>query len=94
MDPNLAEYFSTYIFVAHFISHIYVDKLTIISSDNGLLPGRRQDIIRTNNGRLLIGPWQQTSVKFFYYYYFQTSTVVALTFVNGWVISYHTLLDM
>ena len=33
-----------------------VDKLTIIGSDNGLSPGRRQAIIWTNAGILLIGP--------------------------------------
>ena len=31
-------------------------KLTIIGSDNGLSPGRRQAIIWTNVGILLIGP--------------------------------------
>ena len=35
---------------------IYVSKLTIIGSDNGLSPGQRQPIIRTNDGILLIGP--------------------------------------
>ena len=34
-----------------------VGKLTIISSDNGLSPGRRQAIICTNAGILLIRPW-------------------------------------
>ena len=38
------------------VTHICVGKLTIIDSDNGLLPGRRQTIIWTNAGRLLIGP--------------------------------------
>ena len=33
-----------------------VGKLTIIASDNGLSPGRRQAIIWTNAGILLIGP--------------------------------------
>ena len=36
--------------------HICVGKLTIIASDNGLSPGRRQAIIWTNAGILLIGP--------------------------------------
>ena len=36
--------------------HICVDNLTIISSDNGLSPGRRQAIIWTNVGILLIEP--------------------------------------
>ena len=38
------------------VTHICVSKLTIIGSDNGLSPGRRQAIIRTNAGILLIGP--------------------------------------
>ena len=31
-------------------------KVTVIGSDNGLSPGRRQAIICTNTGLLLIGP--------------------------------------
>ena len=38
------------------VTHICVGKLTIIGSDNGLSPGRRQGIIWTNAGILLIGP--------------------------------------
>ena len=38
------------------MTHICVSKLTIIGSDNGLSPGRRQAIILTNAGILLIGP--------------------------------------
>ena len=38
------------------VTHICVSKLTIIGADNGLLPGRRQAIIWTNAGILLIGP--------------------------------------
>ena len=34
--------------------HIYISKLTIVGSDNGLSPGRRQAIIWTNAGILLI----------------------------------------
>ena len=37
------------------VTHICVSKLTIIASDNGLSPGRRQAIIWTNAGILLIG---------------------------------------
>ena len=37
-------------------THIRVGKLTIIASCNGLSPGRRQAIIWTNAGILLIGP--------------------------------------
>ena len=38
------------------MTHIYVSKIIIIGSDNGLSPGRRQAIIWTNAGILLIGP--------------------------------------
>ena len=38
------------------VTHICVGKLTIIGSDNGSSPDRRQAIIRTNAGLLLIGP--------------------------------------
>ena len=37
-------------------TRICVSKRTIIGSDNGLTPGRRQAIIWTNDGILLIGP--------------------------------------
>ena len=37
------------------MTHICVNKLTIIGSDNGLSPGRRQAIIWTKAKRLLIG---------------------------------------
>ena len=37
------------------VMHICVSKLTIIDSDNGLSPGRRQAIIWTDAGILLIG---------------------------------------
>ena len=38
------------------VMHICVSKLNTVVSDNGLSPGRRQAIIRTNAGILLIGP--------------------------------------
>ena len=38
------------------MTHICVSKLTIIASDNGLSPGRRQATIWTNAGILLRGP--------------------------------------
>ena len=38
------------------VTHICASKLTTIGSDNGLSPGRRQAIIWTNAGILLIGP--------------------------------------
>ena len=47
------------------VTHIY--KLTIIGSDNGLSPGRRQAITWTNVGILLIGPlgtnFNETSIE-------------------------------
>ena len=39
-------------------TYICVSKLTIIGSDNGLSPGRRQAIIWTNAEILSIGPLQ------------------------------------
>ena len=43
-------------FLTHWgrVTHICVSKLTTIGSDNGLSPGRRQAIIWTNAGILLI----------------------------------------
>ena len=38
------------------VTHICISKLTIIGSDNGLSPGRRQAIIWTSDGILLNGP--------------------------------------
>ena len=49
----------SYIFVlTHWgrVTHICVSKLIIIGSDNGFAPTRRQAIIWTNAGILLIGP--------------------------------------
>ena len=46
------------------VTHICVSELTIIGSDNGLSPGRRQAIIWTNDGILLIGSLGKTSVKY------------------------------
>ena len=41
--------------------HICIGKLTIIDSDNGLSPRRREAIIWTNAGILLIGPLDTNS---------------------------------
>ena len=51
-------YFVTESILTHWgrVMHIWVCKLTIISSDNGLSPGRRQAIIWTNDGILLNEP--------------------------------------
>ena len=40
--------------LTHWVTHILVSDLTIIGTDNGLSPGRRQAIIWTNTGILLI----------------------------------------
>ena len=46
------------------MTHICVGNLTIIGSDNGLSPGRRQAITWTNVGILLIGPlWTNFSER-------------------------------
>ena len=49
--------------------YIYVSKVTIIGSDNGLMPGRCQAIIWTNAGTLLIGPlganFKEISIKIY-----------------------------
>ena len=53
-----AEHFSGVFSLTHWhrVTHICVGKLTIIGSDNGLSPGRRQAIIWTNAEILLIRP--------------------------------------
>ena len=45
------------------VTHICVSDLTIIGSDNGLSPGRRQAIIWTNAGILLIGPLRTNFIE-------------------------------
>ena len=54
----LIEQSRIYLSLTHWgwVTHICVGKLTMISSDNGLSPDRRQAIILTNAGILLIGP--------------------------------------
>ena len=47
------------------LMHKYVSKLTIIGSDDGLLPGRHQAIIWTNAGIFLIGPLATKFIEFF-----------------------------
>ena len=63
MAPTLHQNPSTdhvvsHLYLTHWgrVTHICVGKLTISGSDNGLSPGRRQAIIWTNAGILLIGP--------------------------------------
>ena len=45
------------------VTHICVSKLTIVGSDNGLLLGRGHATIWSNAWMLLIGPFEQISVK-------------------------------
>ena len=47
------------------VTHICVGNLTIIGSDNGLSPGRRQAITWTNVGILLIGPLGKNFIEMF-----------------------------
>ena len=49
----------TYQILTHWgrMTHIFISNLTIVGSDNGLVPTRYQAIIWTNAGILLIGPF-------------------------------------
>ena len=38
------------------MKHMCVSKLTVVGSENGLSPGKRQAIVWTNDGILLIRP--------------------------------------
>ena len=53
----IASSFELMVWLTHWgrVTHICVSKLTIIGSDDGLPPGRRQAIIWTNDGILLSG---------------------------------------
>ena len=62
MQPFVDFFLLHDMFISHALTywgrarHICVNKLTIIGSDNGLAPDRRQAIIWTNAEILLIGP--------------------------------------
>ena len=58
LDSNFMDFFPHGSSLTHWgrVTHICVSKIIIISSDNGLLPGRRQAIIWTHAEILLIGP--------------------------------------
>ena len=60
------DYFIFWVLVTDAWPSICVYKLTMIGSDNGMSPGRRQAIIWTNAGILLIGPLGKTPVKSFF----------------------------
>ena len=55
---QIFEFIHTYALFTHWgrVANICVNKLTIIASDNGLSSGRRQAIIWTNDGILVIWP--------------------------------------
>ena len=57
----------THIDLTHWgrVTHICVSKISIIGSDNGLSPGRRQAIIWTSVGILLIGPLETNFSEIF-----------------------------
>ena len=56
--PRKAKLWMQIVLLTHWgqVTHICISKLTIIGSDNGLSPSRRQAIIWTNAGILLIQP--------------------------------------
>ena len=58
LHRNVEENKTYHMILTHWgrVTHICVSKITIIGSDNGLSPDRRQAIIWTNAGILLIGP--------------------------------------
>ena len=58
IDGGSTQSFSTSFYLTHWgrVTHICVGSRTSTGSDNGLSPGRRQAIIWTNGGILLIGP--------------------------------------
>ena len=62
------------------MAHIYVIKLNIIGSDNGLSPGRRQAIIWINAGILLIRPlWTNVGEIFIEIHIFSFKKMYAKT---------------
>ena len=58
MQPFISDKIMHVMFLTHWglVTHICVSKLTLIGSDKGLSPGRRQAIIWTNAGILFIEP--------------------------------------
>ena len=68
--PHACHFFQGWyiIYLTHWsrVTHICVDKLTTIGSDNGLSPRRLQAIIWTNAGILLIRPWGTNSNEFLF----------------------------
>ena len=64
-SPSIGQKKTDWIPLTHWgrVTHICVNKLTIIGSDNGLSPGRRQAIIRTNAGILLIWHFSEILIE-------------------------------
>ena len=56
------------------VTHICVSKLNIVGSDNGLSPGRRQAIIWTNTGILLIWPLGTNFIEMFIFFHSRKCT--------------------
>ena len=58
LNDRILIHISLILFLTHWgrVMHICVSELTIIGTDNGLSPGRRQAIIWNNAGLLLIEP--------------------------------------
>ena len=58
LDTPISKRWTGIVVLTHWgrVTHICFGKLTIIGSDNGLSPGRRQAIILSNAGILLIRP--------------------------------------
>ena len=65
------------------MTHICVSRLTIISSNNGLSPGRRQAIIWTNAGILLIGPLGTNFSEILFEIYISLSKKIHLKMSSG-----------
>ena len=57
MDDDLFSIYKAYWTHWGRVTHIGIGNLTIIASDNGLLPGQHQAIIWTNDGILSSSKW-------------------------------------
>ena len=68
------------------VAHIFVSKLTIIHSDNGLSPDWHQAIIRTNAEKSLIRTFSETQAEFVHFHskmHFKMSSAKCLQFCLG-----------
>ena len=76
------------------VTHICTGKLTIIGSDNGLLPGQYQAIIWTNAGTFLIRPlgtnFREILTEIYTLSLKQIQLFcVSLNALTGWIMAYH-----